>query len=104
MFAFEDKTNAVDEPKSVRIEARTQRSVKDTITRAATLNGVDMSSFIVSAAYEAAQTTISAHKVTMLESESDKQAFFNALDTPPKPTKRLIEAFALREKLIANAE
>lgn len=104
MLAFVDKTVAVDEPRSARLEARTQPSVKDTITRAATLNGVDMSSFVVSAAYEAAQATISAHNVTMLESEADKDAFFNALDNPPKPTKRLSAAFALREKLIANAE
>lgn len=104
MLAFVDRTVAIDEPRSARLEARTQPSVKDTITRAATLNGVDMSSFVVSAAYEAAQVTISAHKVTVLESEVDKEAFFNALDNPPKPTKRLSEAFALREKLIANAE
>lgn len=104
MLAFEDTTAAVDEPKSARLEARTQPSVKDTIHRAATLNGVDVSSFVVSAAYDAAQSTIEAHKVTVIESEVDRKAFFDALDNPPKPTKRLVEAFALREKLIANAD
>lgn len=104
MLAFEDKTASVDEPKSARLEARTQPSVKDAINRAATLNGVDASSFIVSAAYAAAQSTIEAHKITVIESEADRKAFFDALDNPPKPTKRLKEAFAHRKKLIANAD
>lgn len=104
MKAFEDTTAAVDEPKSARLEARTQPSVKDTINRAATLTGVDVSSFVVSAAYRAAQSTIEAHKLTVIESEADRKAFFDALDNPPKPAKRLVEAFALRKKLIANAD
>ena len=104
MLAFQDITVAVDESKSARLEARTQPSVKDTINRAATLNGVDVSSFVVSAAYNAAQSTIEAHKITVIESEADRKAFFDALDNPPKPTKRLIDAFASRKNLIANAE
>ncbi len=104
MAAFANTTAAVDEPKSARLEARTQPSVKDTIHRAATLSGVDVSSFVVNAAYNAAQATIEAHKVTVIDSEADRKAFFDALDNPPKPTKRLAEAFALRKKLIANAD
>ncbi|KZY04202.1 MULTISPECIES: DUF1778 domain-containing protein [Roseobacteraceae] len=104
MLAFEDSTVAVDEPKSARLEARTQPSVKDAISRAATLSGVEVSSFVVSAAYKAAQTTIEAHKLTVLESEADRAAFFGALENPPKPNNRLKQAFALRETLIANAD
>ena len=104
MLAFEDMTASVDEPRSARLEVRTQPSVKDAINRAATLNGVDVSSFVVNAAYNAARSTIEAHKVMVLESEADKEAFFKALDNPPGPTKRLKEAFARREKLIANAD
>jgi len=104
MVAFADTTATVDEPKSARLEARTQPSVKDTIHRAAALSGVDVSSFVVSAAYNAAQSTIEAHNITVIESEADRKAFFDALDNPPKPTKRLAEAFALRKKLIANAD
>ena len=104
MLAFEDSTFAVDEPKSARLEARTQPSVKDAISRAATLSGVEVSSFVVSAAYKAAQTTIEAHKVTVLESEADRAAFFGALENPPQPNDRLKQAFALREKLITNAD
>ncbi|TDK52607.1 DUF1778 domain-containing protein [Antarcticimicrobium luteum] len=104
MLAFEDSTVAVDEPKSARLEARTQPSVKDAISRAATLSGVEVSSFVVSAAYKAAQTTIEAHKLTALESEADRAEFFGALENPPKPNNRLKQAFALRETLIANAD
>ena len=104
MVAFKDTTNAVNEPKSARLESRTQPSVKADILRAATLNGVDISAFVVSAAYSAARSTIEAHAVTVVESEADRAAFFNALENPPKPTKRLANAFALRKKLIANAD
>lgn len=104
MLSFEDSTEAVNEPKSARLEARTQPSVKDTINRAATLNGVDVSSFVVSAAYNAAQSTIEAHKVTVLESDADREAFFAALENPAKPTKRLRKAFAHRKELVVNAD
>ncbi|MYG27074.1 MAG: DUF1778 domain-containing protein [Boseongicola sp. SB0677_bin_26] len=104
MLAFEDSTVAVDEPKSARLEARTQPSVKGAISRAATLSGVEVSSFVVSAAYKAAQRTIEAHKMTALESEVDRAAFFAALENPPEPNDRLKQAFALRGKLIANAD
>lgn len=103
MFAFEDSTASLDEPKSARLEARTQPSVKDLIGRAAALSGVEVSAFVISAAYKAALETIEAHKLTVLESEADKAAFFAALENPPPPSKRLSEAFSLREKLIKNA-
>lgn len=104
MLGFEDTTAVVNEPKSARLEARTQPSVKEIIHRAAILNGVEVSSFIVNAAYNAAQSTIEAHKITVLESAADREAFFNALDNPPKPNKRLREAFTRRKELIANAD
>ncbi len=104
MMMFEDSTAAIDEPKSARLEARTQPSVKQTISRAATISGVDVSSFVVSAAFKAAQEAIEAQKVTMLDSEADRAVFFNALENPPQPNKRLKEAFALRKNLIANAD
>jgi len=104
MLSFEDAALAVDEPKSARLEARTQPSVKDTIHRAATLTGVDVSSFVVSAAYAAAQSAIEAHEITVIESEADRKVFFDALENPPRPTERLVAAANLRKKLVANAE
>jgi uncharacterized protein (DUF1778 family) len=104
MHAIEDSTIVPDEPKSARLEARAQPSVKDAIQRAATLNGVDLSAFMVNAAYAAAKDTLSAHSVTVLASKADKDAFFNALENPPAPTKRLAQAFALRETMVVNAD
>ena len=103
MRAFDDSATTSDEPKSARLEARAQPSVKDAIQRAATLNGVDLSAFVVSAAYAAAKDTLSAHRVTLLESEADRKAFFDALENPPASTQRLAQAFALREKIVADA-
>mgnify|MGYP003656252421 FL=1 len=103
MLASGDKRSS-DEPKSARVELRTQPSVKDTISRAAALNGVDVSAYVISAALEAAKATLAAHDVTVLASAADSTAFFAALDNPPQPSERLAKAFALREKLIANAD
>lgn len=104
MVPFEDTTASIDEPKSARLEARTQPSVKEIINRAAALTGVDASSFIINAAYSAARSAIEAHKLTAIESEADRETFFGALETPSNPTVRLQEAFAQRKKLIANAD
>ena len=104
MIAFVDSTASVKEARSARLEARTQPTVKETIAQAAALNGVDVSSFVVSVSYKEAQSTIDAHKLTVLESEADREAFFNALENPPKPNRRLREAFALRRELIADAD
>ena len=74
------------------------------MSRAATLRGVEVSSFVVSAAYQAARKVIGAHESTVLESEADRTKFFDALENPPKPNQRLRKAFALRERTIVNAD
>ena len=104
MGAFVDSTSSVNEPKSARLEARTQPTVKEIIAQAAALSGVDVSSFVVSVAYKEARSTIESHELTVLDSEADRKAFFDALDNPRKPNKRLRGAFAKRGELIANAD
>ena len=89
---------------SGRLEARIQPSLKDTMSRAATLRGVEVSCFVASATYRAARKVIGAHETTVLESEADRTKFFDALENPPKPSQRLRKTFALREKMIANAD
>ncbi len=103
MLMFEDGPEAIDELKSAGLEASTLPSLMQTISHAATLSGVGMSSFVVSTAYTAAQATIEAHKVTTLEGKSGRAVFFHALEKPLQPTRRLSEAFALRKTLIADA-
>ena len=93
-----------DEPKSARLELRTQPQIKETIKRAAMLAGVDISTFIIRTVYEEAKATISSHELTFLETNRDREIFFNALDKPSKPTKHLKDAFALHAELIKNAD
>ena len=104
MWTFKGNANTADELKSVRLRTSTQSSVKETINAAVSLNDVNDSSFVGSVDCNAVQSTIGAHKITVIESDADRKAFFDALDNPPEPTDQLINAFALRKKLIANAE
>lgn len=93
MLAFQNTTDAIDEPSDARMQFRTKARVKEAIQRAAALSGVDDSAFLVSAAYQSAMATIAAHETTFLAS-IDHEAFFSALDNPPEPTQKLKDAYA----------
>ena len=86
-----------------RLDTRTQPSMKDAKRLAATLSGVEVRSLVVRAACGAAQEVIEARRVAMPKSEVDVTAVLDAPESPPKPDQRPRKAFALREKLIANA-
>ncbi|MEH6662603.1 MAG: DUF1778 domain-containing protein [Parasphingorhabdus sp.] len=81
-------TEVIEELSSARMSFRTKPRIKDTISKAAALAGVDDSTFTMSAAYQAALTTIEAHERTQLQ-PVDHMAFFEALDSPPAPTDAL---------------
>ncbi len=98
MLAFHDDW-AGDEPNSERMNFRTSSRIKKTIKRAAALVGVDDTSFLVSAAYRSAIATIAAQETTTLTA-ADHEAFFSALDDPPKPTQQLKDAFARHQETI----
>ncbi|NCN83722.1 MAG: DUF1778 domain-containing protein [Sphingomonadales bacterium] len=100
MLSFKDKTSAVDELSSARMSFRTKPRIKDTISQAAALAGVDDSTFTMSAAYQAALTTIEAHERTRLQ-PVDHVAFFEALDNPPAPTKALRAAAKKHSKRVS---
>lgn len=103
MLAFQDATEALAEPKSVRMEQRTKPRVKTTIETAAALMGIDATAFVMSAAYECAQKTISVHEQTVLTSE-DRDVFLAALDNPPAPSEVLREAFKLHSAKVVAEE
>lgn len=88
MLSFNDKTSDIEELSSARMSFRTKPRIKDAISQAAALAGVDDSTFTMSAAYQAALTTIEAHERTRLQ-PVDHSAFFEALDNPPAPTDAL---------------
>ena len=76
-----------------RMHFRTQPRIKRAIQQAASLSGMDDSTFTMTAAYRAALETLAAHEQTMLR-PADHAAFFAALDAPPAPTPKLRDAFA----------
>lgn len=101
MRAFHDTTKDIDERASERMNFRTKPHIKQAIQRAAALSGVDDSVFTMNAAYQSALATIAAHERTMLE-PVDHAAFFDALDTPPQPTKKLTAAFARHKSRVLS--
>jgi len=90
MLAFE----AVSETgaKKVRMEQRTTQETKELIERAARLQGVNASEFVVAHVVQAARETISRLEVTAL-TLADREAFMRAFDAEPAP--ELVELMRL---------
>jgi len=98
MLQHKDATTDVRQPKSARMEQRIQPRVKEKISEAAALLGVDESTFVSSAAYKEAETVILNHERTSLTTE-DSALILAALDAPANPSKALTDAFrAYRER------
>lgn len=77
--------------KTERITTRVSENVKDTLMAAANIAGATLNQFLIQAALEKAENIIEKDKVICL-SKKDAQLFFNALDNPPKPNKKLKNA------------
>lgn len=92
-MAFVDHTLEAEGRADARMNFRTKARIKATIQKAAALSGMDDSTFTMSAAYDRALEVINTHENTVLK-DIDHDAFFAALDTPPKPTEALKAAFA----------
>ena len=103
MLRFSDNTNAIDEPKTARMEQRTKPHVKAQIQAAAALLGIDETAFITNAAYVAARRIAEEHERTVLTA-ADRDAFLAALDTDAEPTDAMREAAALHQRTIVNDE
>ncbi|MEE9209480.1 MAG: DUF1778 domain-containing protein [Kiloniellales bacterium] len=97
MLPFDDAAEALDEPKSARMEQRTKPHVKAAIRKAAALMGVDETAFVTNAAYGRALETIKAHERTVLSAE-DRDVFFAALEAPAAPTEALVEALRTHDR------
>lgn len=80
--------DARQENRSERIQARTTKHAKDVLERAAGMQGVSLSDFIVSTALEQANKTLRAHEQSEL-SVRDSRAFAEALISPPAPNEAL---------------
>jgi uncharacterized protein (DUF1778 family) len=84
-----------------RLGFRVDEQTKALIERAARLEQRKLTDFCVTTLAEAARRTIAEHE-TLVLSERDRKAFFDALVNPPKPNSRLRRAFAEHKRRIAS--
>jgi len=84
-----------------RLGFRLDQQTKELIERAAHLQHRKVTEFCLTALAEVARRTIAEHE-TLALSERDRQAFFEALANPPKPSKRLVRALADHKRRIAS--
>ena len=84
---------------TARLEARISTNLRLMLKRAAELQGITMTDFVVAAVQDAAQRAIEQAEIVRL-SLADQEHFAQALLTPPAPTPALERAFANRRKLL----
>ena len=93
--------DAIDEPRSARMDQRTKPSVKASIEAAADLMGIEASAFVVMSAYARAQELLSGRQQTLL-SQSDHQTLLAALDDEITPTPALQKAWQLHHDQVVR--
>lgn len=103
MLRWDDATASIDEPKTARMEQRTKPSVKADIQLAATLLGVDETTFVTTAAHDRARAAIADHERTILRGR-DRELLLDALANPAEPTEALRAAMALRRSMLQGTE
>lgn len=87
------------EDEQARLNARVPGKLYSQIKRAAAINGVTITDFVIAAATEAAQRTMEQANIMRL-SLADQECFAAALLNPPKPNDALERAFARRAQLL----
>lgn len=88
------------ENRSERIQARSTKRIKDKLERAAALQGVSLSDFLISAGLEQANKTLQTDEQLEL-SAHDSRAFAEALLNPPAPNEALRAA---RDRWFADVD
>lgn len=84
-----------------RLGFRLDEETKDLIERAAHLSRRKVSDFCVTALADTARRTIAEHE-TLVLSDRDRAAFFDALVNPPEPSRRLVRALAEHRRRVAS--
>ena len=84
-----------------RLGFRLDEETKSLIERAAHLARRKVSDFCVTALTDTARRTIAEHE-TLVLSERDREAFFEALINPPAPNARLVRALAEHKRRVAS--
>ena len=86
--------------RAARLGFRVDGRTKDIIARAARIERRNLTDFCLTALTEAAEKAI-ARERTLVLSARDREAFFDALVRPPKPSARLKRAFRDEREHIA---
>lgn len=102
MLNFSDPAAISDEKATDNIEMRVRPSDKESISRAAELSGVKLSTFVRVLAVREAQRILREHQTTVL-SERDGRMLLEILDNPPPPTKAARDAVRNYRSRIVNA-
>ena len=74
-----------------RITDRVSEQIKQTLITAADLTGATLKKFLIQAALEKAELIIEKDKLIRL-SKNDAQVFFDAVENPPEPNAKLLNA------------
>jgi uncharacterized protein (DUF1778 family) len=80
--------------RQARMEFKTTADMKDLLTHAAALDGLDLTSFVLGPAIEKARRVIQEHNSITL-SKHGQAALVELLNAQPKPTKAMKELMAL---------
>jgi uncharacterized protein (DUF1778 family) len=90
--------------KQDRIELRASEREMERFTEAASFRGMSLSAFLRQAALEKSEEVLKSRDALTL-SNKDRDLFLEALENPPKPNKRLQQAFKNYQKIqkLANS-
>ncbi len=88
---------------NARLDVRLAADHKELIEQAASLRGQSVSAFAVSTLVSEAGRVVEESTALKL-SNQDRDAFLAALDNPPEPNARMLEAGKLHAKLVEKSE
>ena len=87
--------------KEDRIELRASQKERERLLEAANFKGMSLSAFLRQAALEKSDDVLKIRDAITL-SDRDRDLFLSALENPPKPNKRLQQAFKTYQKRKAS--
>jgi len=86
-----------------RVIAQIPVHIYQALSQAAELSGANLQQFMIQSAFEKAQSVIEKERVIHLSSQS-AALFFDMLENPPAPNRKLRDAMKLYKKTFSDAE
>jgi len=90
-----------DSKSIARLEARVSSEIKELWQKAAALEGVTLTDFVIASVQTRAQQVIEQHQIIKLSSR-DSEAFVEALLNPSPPSEALKSAVSRYQKIIED--